>query len=211
MLKLERLRTYGYQANCYLLWDDTSGKGFLIDPSVSVETIEASLAEHGVTLEMVLLTHGHFDHIISVDAVRERFHVPVCIHAGDAEFLTDPLKNASALLIGEDQKYEPAEILLHDGDRLTLGSETVRVIASPGHSPGSVCFEAADFMLTGDTLFCDNIGRTDLYGGDPRVLCASLQRLVRSEKDVPIHPGHGYPGKLMTAALPAISWLRGSF
>ena len=207
MLQIETIPTTGYQSRCYLLWDDSEHKGVIIDPSAQMEEIENVLLKKDVSPERILLTHGHFDHLFSLDIMRDRYGIPACIHEGDASFLSDPVKNASASLIWEKHTYRPAEVLLHDDDIIMVGSESLRVISTPGHSPGSVCFLSENALLTGDTLFSDNIGRTDLFGGDAHMLRASLQRLELLGKDYQIYPGHGPQGRLNRIIHPAIEWL----
>ena len=158
-------------ANCYLLVSGTHA--FIVDPSASADAILGAAKEHGVTPEAILLTHGHFDHIVSIDTLREKIHIPVLIHKDDAEMLTDGDKNAFKLFYGKPRVWKPADHTFRDGDTLSLGDETIRILHTPGHSRGSVCYLTDTGILTGDTLFSDNVGRTDLYGGDPQALADS--------------------------------------
>ena len=194
-------------ANCYLLQD--SGHAFLVDPAARLDIMCTALYESGLTLDGVLLTHGHFDHMMTLAPLLERFPIPVYLGAGDKDAPGDGRKNAFSLFFGQDRTFPDATDLLSDGDVLMLGSSQISVIATPGHSGGSVCFLCASdtdtpFLLTGDTLFSDNIGRTDLYGGSYEILqdsLACLSELLQKYPDIVIHPGHGSSETLRRALL----------
>ena len=109
----------------------------------------------------------------------------------DGDMLTDPAKNAYRLFFGQDRVFRAADRLLEDGEILTLGAESVRVMNTPGHSIGSSCFVTDDFIVTGDTIFAEGYGRTDLYGGNMQQLVSSLRALAKLSHDLVIYPGHG--------------------
>lgn len=178
-----------FGSNTYLIVSGTHA--FVVDPSVSVEAIQEKAAEEGVTLDGVLLTHGHFDHMLSMDALCEEQKIPSMIHRHDAEMLTDGKKNAFYNLFGRERTFRPADRLLEDDDLLPLGEEAVRVVHTPGHSRGSCCFLCDNRLVTGDTLFAEGFGRFDLYGGDAEALKHSLALLRSMEPRLRIYPGHG--------------------
>lgn len=189
-----------YGSECYLLTD--SGHALVVDPSASTAAILREADRQGCTLDGILLTHGHFDHIMSIDALRlEHPDLPVYIHEKDAPMLEDGEKNAFTFFFGEDRRYRPADKLLHEGDRIPLGGSVLTVLHTPGHSPGSVCCLSADdgILITGDTLFADNIGRWDLWEGDYDTLRRSLGRLTALDPSLTIYPGHGEPARLGAA------------
>ncbi len=191
-------------SNCYLLSVGTHA--LIVDPSANATSILNAAEQLGVNIEGILLTHGHFDHIVSVNELRDRTGIPLCVHEDDAELITDAHKNAFYTFFRMETAYRPAERLLHDGDVLTLGDETIKVLHTPGHSAGSVCYFCnGEFLLTGDTLFADNIGRCDLYGSDPRAMQSSLKFLRTLPKDLTIYPGHGEQARL-GAALDTVSY-----
>ncbi len=190
-MRITKIPTSGFSANCWLLCDEDRGEAAVIDPDAKAERILSALAEQNAVLSMILLTHGHFDHISAVDALRDATGAPVLIHAKDAPMLTDAAANASAVFFGEGQTYRAANGFLKGGDALRLGEQTIAVRHTPGHTPGSVCFVIGDALFTGDTLFRDSIGRTDLPGGSDKQMTESLKRLRFMPGDYTVYPGHG--------------------
>ncbi|MBQ7316949.1 MAG: MBL fold metallo-hydrolase [Clostridia bacterium] len=197
-----------FASNCYIL---RQGKqALIIDPSASASSILARIRKENLTPVGILLTHGHFDHILSVDtlrdaAKREDISLPLYIHEGDAPMLTDGEKNGFSFFFGQDRTYRPADVLLKDGDEIPLGGGKVKVVHTPGHSPGSVCYLCVEptgnarILVTGDTLFADNIGRWDLWGGNRDTLFRSLGLLRTLDGKLTIYPGHGDSEKLSRA------------
>lgn len=182
-------------SNCYLLISGTHAA--VVDPSVKPERILNRLADEGATLNFILLTHGHFDHIVSLDTLRQIADVPAMIHENDAELPSDARKNGFYHFFRMEQIYRTPEQTLHNGEILRLGEEEIRVIHTPGHTAGSVCYLCGEkFLVTGDTLFDEGRGRTDLYGGNEAQLLMTLQELRALPQNLPIYPGHGAPATL---------------
>ena len=180
-------------ANCYVIIDEKTGESAIVDPAYFNEKIEAAFKEAGVgNLKYILLTHGHFDHILGVHGLKEATGAKVVIHKDDAEFLADPDKSLAAGNFPEPQIPVEADITVSDGDELFLGDELIRVISTPGHTMGSVCYalENDRVLITGDTLFCMTAGRTDFYGGNESMLIESLKRLIALDGDYRVLPGH---------------------
>jgi len=170
--------------NCYLLVDDSTRKAALIDPGDEADGLLRLLEEEGVTLEYILLTHGHYDHTTAVPALHEaRPEAKIYIHQADSH-------GAGGRLFPLASQVD--DLLLYDeGDTLQLGEITIDVLHTPGHSLGSVTLRAGQALFTGDTLFAGDCGRTDLRGGSYEQMMNSLQRLGELEGDYMVLPGHG--------------------
>jgi glyoxylase-like metal-dependent hydrolase (beta-lactamase superfamily II) len=172
--------------------DEASGRGLVIDPSFEPGPMKRALADCGLEPEAILLTHGHIDHIAGIPALRATRSLPVWIHPLDAPWLRDPMINGSMLFNIAWKPLEP-DRLLADGEVIQLGETTLRVLHTPGHTPGSVTLDVNDgeALIVGDLLFKGSVGRTDLPGGDWDALQTSLKRVLAEFDDPPVHSGHG--------------------
>ena len=194
-MKIKTLPVGPLQANCYLPADD-SGRAAIIDPGGDPEEIFAVIEREGWTPVAAIDTHGHIDHIAANRAVVERYQIPLLIHREDAPGLSDPALNLSALGLGPLDS-PPADRELEDGDDIPVGGLILKVIATPGHSPGGVSLllesgEGPAVIFTGDTLFAGGVGRTDFPGGSLELLVSSIRdRLLVFPDDTVILPGHG--------------------
>ena len=201
-MKIFSVCPLSFAANTYLLVADN--RAIVVDPAVSVEAIDKLLSEHSATLVGILLTHGHFDHTVSVDTLRNKYSVPLMIHSGDAPMLTDGMINGFYDFYSMECTHRPAERILLGGEKISLGSEHLTIMSTPGHSPGSICIMSNDdnckqFMLTGDTLFADSIGRCDLWHGSEEEICSSLRSLAKLDGSIKIYAGHGASSSLGAA------------
>ncbi len=174
--------------NCYLITDKKTGKSALIDCSDDSEEM-LSFVE-GCELEYILLTHGHCDHIGGSKAVKEKTGAKLAISEDDAYMLTSA-KGSLALFMGYPQNDVAADFYFRDGDVIRLGETEIKVLATPGHTDGCVCFLCGDCLFTGDTLFHLSLGRTDFPTGNPSKMSASLKKLYALEGDYKVYPGHG--------------------
>ncbi len=188
-MRIITLGSAGYASNAYLIVDDESKEFAVVDPSTDPSAADLYF-NTGYTLKYVLLTHGHFDHILFVDEWRAH-GAKVCIHEGDAAFLGDPSKSLYLQFFARDTKHADADILLREGSVLTLGENKITVISTPGHTKGSICYLFENVMVSGDTLFEGSIGRTDLYGSSPADMQESIERLSAIETNYTVYPGHG--------------------
>lgn len=193
MLKVNILPLGRMSANCCIVYDEATLIGAVIDPGGedSAGTIVERCEKLGVKIKYILLTHAHFDHMLSLEELRKITGAPVALHRDDAESLCNPQLTYMAQFAGINSHVSPAEITLADGDKIEIGTDSLEVMHTPGHTEGSVCYKAADFIITGDTLFRGSVGRCDLYGGDEDAMQYSLKKLHSLSGDYKLYPGHG--------------------
>lgn len=179
-------------ANCYLYTCMETKKAVIIDPGAEGKKIYRWISEKGVKVDYILLTHGHIDHIGAVDELKELLgDVQVGIHEGDATMLTDGRRNLSGYM-GQNLVQKKADILLQDGQELMVGNQRLKVISTPGHSLGGVCFLCTEALFSGDTLFAGSIGRTDFPGGSmDQLLDGVKKKLLILPENTRVLPGHG--------------------
>jgi len=178
--------------NCYLIISE-KGTAALIDPGAGAEKIAGILEEKGCALKCILLTHGHWDHTGGVRKLLEKYpQADCCIGKEDREMVTDEEQFSGMLRGGRwEDHYIPEAKELVDGDKIELDELTLTVMETPGHSLGSVCFACQDVIFSGDTLFLENCGRCDLYGGNFDTMKDSLAKLAAMPGDYTVYPGHG--------------------
>lgn len=180
MLTLHTLPLGAYQTNCYILHQEDSSSCVVIDPGYTPEVILDFLSGKGLKLEAILLTHGHFDH---VGAVRDLAAETGCkVYLNPDDLSMPPRMTAGPLYYTDTYS---------DGDTLSPAGIPFQVLSTPGHTPGSVCLIAENYLFSGDTLFAGSRGRTDLPGGSTRAILESLRRLAALPQDYSVHPGHG--------------------
>lgn len=196
-LNIKRIVCGAYQANCYLVNLKGREDAFLVDAGDDYPLIEKSIECSGVALTDIMLTHGHFDHVLSAGRLAARFGARVHIHPFDEGML----KSAEAALYdprASRQPFEPASadapFEVTERCALSLCGVNMELIYAPGHSPGGMCFYCPEngVVFTGDTLFEDGFGRTDLAGGSVKQLRRSLKKLLSLPVSTIVHPGHGY-------------------
>lgn len=177
--------------NCYLILDILSGEQTLIDPGGDAERTVQAILDGGGQLNHILLTHAHHDHVGAVAAVCRRFKLSCAIHKNDVRLLRHAPMYALRFARLEIEVPEPFEAF-EGSPEFTPGKQPIRVIHTPGHTAGSVCYHLNDFVFTGDTLLRQHVGRTDLPGGDPEQLKNSVVRLLTGlPENTMIFPGHG--------------------
>ncbi len=198
-MRVHLLYAGSYAANTYLLEDEAKTGAILVDPAISPEAARDRLGCLP-KLSAIVLTHGHFDHMLTLAEWVRLTGAPVAIGRGDAAALTDPHISCYRSFLGRDTVFSPADILLNEGDTVAVGTEALRVLSVPGHTPGSLAFDDGDMLLTGDTLFAGGgYGRTDLPGGSTAALILSLRRLLSLPGERRILSGHG-EGTMLSAA-----------
>ena len=176
--------------NCYIIGCEATGIGAVVDPGAESERVLEELEKLNLNCQYIILTHGHMDHIGEVGEVRAATGAQVLIHAADADRLVNPGR-FSTLPVGESKPGGADRILQH-GDEINVGTIKIKVIHTPGHTPGGICLNLGDNLITGDTLFAESIGRTDLSGGSYTDLISSIkERLLIFPDETVVYPGHG--------------------
>ena len=188
MLNMTTLPLGSYQTNCYILWNEGSATCAVIDPGDQPERVLAETARLGLTIEAILLTHGHFDHVGAVEALWEATGCRLWMHEGDWSQRPDPTNLYFYPLANCD--FTEVQ-LCEEGEVIHAGGLTFTVLSTPGHTWGSVCYACEDVLLCGDTLFAGSCGRIDLPGGDRGTMLDTLARLAEIKTDYRIFPGHG--------------------
>ncbi len=182
------------EANCYIIMDKKSGSAAVVDPGGSESRLTAQLKELAIKkLDIILLTHGHYDHLLGTYDLKQTSGAKIAIHKNDALCLEDDKKSLAFHMGDNFQKYVKADISFEDGMSFTVGEMLLTVMHTPGHTLGSVCFicEKHKVIFSGDTLFKYNVGRTDLPGGSMTQLMTSINKLSSLKGNYTIYPGHG--------------------
>ncbi len=179
-----RNATFGpFSTNCYLVWEDPA-HAVLIDAGYLPEAIAAKARGLALTVDAILVTHGHGDHMLGAEVLREMFACALYYPEADLPYATGEF-------LGETYPVPHPQHLLRGGEKLELGGLTIDVLRVPGHTPGHVAFRIGDDLFPGDCLFYDSIGRTDLEGGDRESLYRSLGELLALPDETRVYPGHG--------------------
>ena len=179
------------QANCFVLGCEQTLEAAVIDPGGEADRILNTLAESSLTTRFIINTHGHFDHVVANKRLKEVTGAPILIHPLDAPMLNQLSSSAAAWGLSADDSPGP-DRELNDEDKITFGNITLKVIHTPGHTPGGISLYAGEDVFVGDTLFAGSIGRTDFPGGSFETLKASIQKkLFALDDNVKVYAGHG--------------------
>jgi glyoxylase-like metal-dependent hydrolase (beta-lactamase superfamily II) len=190
---VERLTIGPFAMNCYILGDLESGEAVVIDPGGEVEFILTILREQHLTLTKIINTHGHIDHVVGVEELKEKTGVEFYLHEADA-FLLQTVEHKASLYGFGAVKTPLINHYLHEGEIIAIGTLRAHVMHTPGHSPGGVCFHLAAqrTLFSGDTLFAGSVGRVDLEGASAQTLLDSIhQKLAKLDPETIVYPGHG--------------------
>jgi len=191
-MKIEKLVVGQLQTNCYLVWDKKSDQAIIIDPGDAADFIINKIRDLALKPKLIVATHGHFDHLLAVTELKLALGIPFLIHQKD-EFLVKDIK-ARAKYWLQTEWLDPApkvDQFIKEGDWLEFGQEKLRVIETPGHSPGGVSLYQKGVLFSGDTLFFQGIGRHDFAYASATKLFASLKKLFKLPGKTKVYPGHG--------------------
>ena len=190
-MKYELVVVGALETNCYLVYDEETRECAVIDPGADPEKIIATIADLELKPVIVLNTHGHVDHIGANSDIVQKYAIPLAMHAADTGMLQVSDYIELSLLLGARNSPAP-DRLLAEGDEVAVGRTSLRVIHTPGHTPGSIGFVHGGFLFSGDTLFCGGVGRTDLPGGSWKDLERSIrERILTLPEETVVLPGHG--------------------
>lgn len=195
-MEIYRIEVMPIGTNCYLVYDKETKEGIVIDPGGSPELIKKAIDQLGINIKVIINTHGHWDHVGANRAIKEKTGAPVYIHEADQDYLTDPKYNMSSMM-GTQTTTDPADGLLHEDDLVHFGNCTLKVLHTPGHTPGGISLYGHNAVFCGDTLFYRSIGRTDLPGGSYRHLIDSIrEKLFSLPGETLVCPGHGIMSRI---------------
>ena len=178
--------------NMYLVIDENKKKAVLIDASALIPEITDTVKAYGADVEYILLTHGHFDHIMGLNELKKALNAKAVICHDDL-IISDNINEFTRLFGGLCESVPPTyEKFVKDGDIITVGDMQIKVIHTPGHTEGGVCYLIEDKLFSGDTLFRGSVGRTDLFGGSFEELLDSIKnKLFKLDDNITVYPGHG--------------------
>lgn len=177
--------------NAYIILDEKTMEAMLVDPGDEPDKLLNALESKGAHLTYIILTHAHFDHILAIPKIKEKTGASLLVHKDDAPMLADNSLNLLSRFSVRDMAFPSPDRLLTDGDTVKLGDSEIGIIHTPGHTLGSICLSVGDDLISGDTLFRENIGRYDFPGGDFDTIMDSLQKIKALDVKGKIYPGHG--------------------
>lgn len=178
--------------NTYVYYDNETKKGVVIDPSGNLNETKKFIKDNNLSIEYIMLTHGHVDHIMDAEELRKYTDAKIVAYKLEKDLLNDGVKNLSAQFLPKKIDLE-ADIYVGDREKLKMNGLTFSFFHTPGHTAGGMCIRCNNIMFTGDTIFKGSIGRTDLYSGDYEKLLKSLKKLAKMENELILYPGHGLP------------------
>ena len=193
MMQIKTFVAGPVQANNYLVYDEESKEAILIDCSDYVQEIVDIVTREGLNVKYILLTHGHFDHVLGINSMKEALGAKAFVHEADEEQVAHTSEIMMMFGLPFNLDVNPKlDGTLKDVGRLTIGSGEIKVLETPGHTEGCVCYLINDVLFSGDTLFQGSVGRTDLPGGDFSALRHSIKDvLFKLDENITVFPGHG--------------------
>ena len=190
MIQITGVVSGNLQVNCYIVYDVNLKKAIIVDPGEQAQKVINKIETLNLQPELLINTHGHFDHIFSDDIIREKYNIPLAIFKDDVEMLSDSNSNLSQYM-DNPITIKQADIIFDKEEVKETSFCKYKVIHTPGHSKGSICILIDDILFSGDTVFKYSIGRTDLLGGNYNEFMQSLEKIKKLPKNIIIYPGHG--------------------
>lgn len=180
------------RTNCYIVTDRATKKSVIIDPGDNSNGLYRNIKKIGFdNIKYILLTHGHFDHIMRADEYRKITGAKIVINKNEADFTKNKDLNLSYLFTDYGMEPFEADVFLGDGDTIEIGETKIKMLHTPGHTKGGACYIIGDCIFSGDTLMRETVGRTDLITGDYNDIIASVRKLADIRENYKVYPGHG--------------------
>ncbi|MGL5439304.1 MAG: MBL fold metallo-hydrolase [Filifactoraceae bacterium] len=186
---IQRLDRNKMGVNSYVIHEENKSEALVIDPGLNFNNIINYCREKELIVKSIVLTHGHYDHILDTQKLKEEYSCDIYSHIDEKIILNNADKNLSSA-VGVSEEFD-ADFYVVEGDEITLGNHTFKVLHTPGHTKGGICLYDRENLISGDTLFKGSMGRTDLYSGSESEMMNSLRRLRDLPDDVKVYPGHG--------------------
>lgn len=190
-MKVQRLNVGQLATNCYLVWDEKTQETLIIDPGEAADYIEAQIADLKLKPTALLATHAHFDHVLAVLELKLAYQIPFLIHKKDVFLLKQAQKSAKYFLGIDVDPVASADRFLKEKEMIKFGQEVLKVIETPGHTPGGISLLGKGVIFSGDTLFADGLGRTDFSYSLKKDLDQSLSKIFKLPEETILYPGHG--------------------
>jgi len=192
MLLVECITVGALFTNCYIVYDSEKSVGIIVDAGDEADKILEAVDRRDVKIRGIFLTHGHFDHVLAVRDLKKELNCGFYLHKADEEILKFVPRDAKVFLDRDVPPPPKPDGWIAEGQVIEVGKYSAKVIHTPGHTPGSVCYVFDGCVFTGDTLFAGSVGRTDLHGGDPNLLISSIvDKLFKLPDSYAVYPGHG--------------------
>lgn len=202
-MRIEQISVGAMQVCCYIISCEETNEAAIIDPGGDENTILGSCQKNNLQVKYIIATHGHPDHVCGNKRLQDETGARIIMHKEDADFFWKEEVQSYFSMLGLPASPKP-DILVQDGDTITIGNEQLQVIHTPGHTPGGICLYNPPDCFTGDTLFAGGVGRTDFPGGSIQGLMDSIRNsLLTLPPDTIVWPGHGYGGSRSTIAVEA--------
>jgi len=178
------------EANCYILYNPDKREGLIIDPGAEASRLIKFIRKEKISIRYIINTHGHPDHVGANREIKRETNAPILIHEYDAPMLNKS-QNVLPLIFPLEYSSPPADTLIKDGDLIECAGMKLKVLHTPGHTPGGISLLTDDSIFTGDTLFSGSVGRFDLPGGSQEILFNSINKILSLDENLAIYPGHG--------------------